>query len=438
MARTNRRAAALAPLLTVGLCLGGLALASPAVATTDPNPSSPDLAGSAAVARAAVAAPAATTTVTDPLRAGTYRLSSYYGPRCIPTVGASSWHLGQDFGAADGTPIYAVAGGVVRTAGAISGFGQWIVIDHTVDGKRVSTVYGHMWNATRYVHAGQKVTAGQRIASVGANGTATGPHLHLEVWPGGYGGTSTDPLAWLTAHKVAVKAGATSVAARTVPASCTYYTNASVNLRTGASTTSASLGVYGVNTRLTSKPGAKTGDWVKVTAGGRTGWMYDSYVSPSKSSVPAVTLAKPVTRYVTATTLNVRASASTSARVVAKVSKGKAVSVLTSTSSAGWAKIRTGSVTGWVSAQYLTATKPGSTTKPAPKPTYPVRYVDVTTLNLRKTASTSATVLAKLHEGAKVQTLGATSKAGWVKVSVKVGKATKTGYVSAQYLRTKP
>lgn len=124
-----------------------------------------------------------------PMAPGSFTISSGYGPR------AGGFHAGIDYAAPLGTPIYAAADGTVVAAGSASGFGQWIVIDHVIGGKKVSTVYGHMYPSGVLVHTGQPVKAGQHIANVGANGQATGPHLHFEVWPGGRltGGRSVDP-----------------------------------------------------------------------------------------------------------------------------------------------------------------------------------------------------------------------------------------------------
>jgi murein DD-endopeptidase MepM/ murein hydrolase activator NlpD len=65
------------------------------------------------------------------------------------------------------------------------------------------TVYGHV--DTYSVHAGQRVTVGQQIAEVGNRGQSSGPHLHLEVHPGGglYTG-AVDPVPWLDARRVTV------------------------------------------------------------------------------------------------------------------------------------------------------------------------------------------------------------------------------------------
>ena len=73
-----------------------------------------------------------------PLKAGTYHLSSPFGPR------DRQMHWGQDFAADDGTHIYAAQAGSVQYIGAATGFGQWIVIDHPAPAGGGTTVYGHM------------------------------------------------------------------------------------------------------------------------------------------------------------------------------------------------------------------------------------------------------------------------------------------------------
>lgn len=103
-------------------------------------------------------------------------------------------HQGIDLAGNVGTPIYASADGVVSNAGPASGFGQWVVLDHVQGGQLVSTVYGHIESYS--VEVGQQVRAGQQIATVGNRGVSTGPHLHWEVWQGGWGTTAVDPLPY--------------------------------------------------------------------------------------------------------------------------------------------------------------------------------------------------------------------------------------------------
>jgi murein DD-endopeptidase MepM/ murein hydrolase activator NlpD len=106
-----------------------------------------------------------------------------------------SLHAGADIAGAYGSPIVAVADGTVVEAGPASGFGQWIRIRHE-DG--TISVYGHI--SAIYVHAGQKVLAGDRIAAMGNLGFSTGTHLHLEIWRNGK--DKVDPVRWLAARGV--------------------------------------------------------------------------------------------------------------------------------------------------------------------------------------------------------------------------------------------
>ena len=93
----------------------------------------------------------------------------------------------------------AAAAGTVIVAGPAGGFGQWVQIRHD---DRTVTVYGHM--ATIDVGIGQRVSAGDLIATMGAEGNSTGPHLHFEVWPGGDRASRIDPAVWLAEHGVAL------------------------------------------------------------------------------------------------------------------------------------------------------------------------------------------------------------------------------------------
>ena len=131
---------------------------------------------------------------------GSVPIAGGFGPRVAPCAGCSSFHKGLDMNPGVGTPIRAVAGGVVRFATAYDngGLGVHVIIDHRIDGKLVSSLYGHMVQGSLAVHQGQTVGVGQRLGSVGTTGQSTGPHLHFEILLGGV--TPTDPHAWLTAR----------------------------------------------------------------------------------------------------------------------------------------------------------------------------------------------------------------------------------------------
>jgi murein DD-endopeptidase MepM/ murein hydrolase activator NlpD len=121
------------------------------------------------------------------------RVSSGFGYRW------GTMHAGMDFAAPMGTPEYAVMDGVVIRAGAASGFGLAVYIQHA-DG--TVTVYGHMEQIL--VQQGQAVKAGDTIALLGNRGQSTGPHLHFEVHLGGMEGQKVDPVSWLREHGVAI------------------------------------------------------------------------------------------------------------------------------------------------------------------------------------------------------------------------------------------
>ena len=108
------------------------------------------------------------------------RLSSGFGYRIDPLYKTVKFHPGLDFSAPQGTPIYATADGVVRTAGNLgNGYGNHVVISH---GYSYSTLYGHMYRIK--TKKGQRVKRGEIIGYVGNSGKSTGAHLHYEVIKG--------------------------------------------------------------------------------------------------------------------------------------------------------------------------------------------------------------------------------------------------------------
>jgi murein DD-endopeptidase MepM/ murein hydrolase activator NlpD len=99
-------------------------------------------------------------------------------------------HAGIDLANSIGTPILAVSDGVVIDAGPTAGYGMWVKLRHA-DG--TVTLYGHV--NTTLVSVGQRVMAGDQIATMGNRGNSTGPHLHFEVLLGG--SERIDPVPWL-------------------------------------------------------------------------------------------------------------------------------------------------------------------------------------------------------------------------------------------------
>lgn len=141
--------------------------------------------------------------VVFPLPTGTWTESSPFGQRTDPFTGVRSFHTGIDYAAPPGTPVLAIADGTVSFAGTDQIYGGLVIINHRIEGQTVATVYGHMPPEQIQVHTGQHVTAGWEIGQVGSEGRSTGPHLHVELRPGGPHAAAIDPAPWLSAHHAA-------------------------------------------------------------------------------------------------------------------------------------------------------------------------------------------------------------------------------------------
>ena len=150
-----------------------------------------------------------TSRVVFPLPEGSYTNTDSFGWRTDPFTGERQFHSGSDLAAADGTPIYAVADGRVTVAEFSSGWGGLIVIEHTVQGARVASYYAHMWQDGIYVTSGETVAAGQHIGDVGSSGRSTGPHLHVEIRPGGQAQPPVNAVEWLAQHGAVPSDGTT-------------------------------------------------------------------------------------------------------------------------------------------------------------------------------------------------------------------------------------
>ena len=116
-------------------------------------------------------------------------ITSGFGMRMHPLLGYSKMHKGVDFGAPTGTAIYAAGDGVVTRAGRVSGYGNYVELEHNA---QYATAYGHLSAFARGLHEGERVRQGEVIGYVGMSGMATGPHLHYEVH---YQGVQIDPLS---------------------------------------------------------------------------------------------------------------------------------------------------------------------------------------------------------------------------------------------------
>ncbi|MBI4269030.1 MAG: M23 family metallopeptidase [Candidatus Rokubacteria bacterium] len=93
----------------------------------------------------------------------------------------TGWHHGIDIKAAPGTPVLAAAAGVVVTSEVAPRYGRVVRVEH---GDGFVSVYAH--NDRNLVVPGDRVGAGETIATVGRTGRATTDHLHFEIWREGH------------------------------------------------------------------------------------------------------------------------------------------------------------------------------------------------------------------------------------------------------------
>lgn len=122
-----------------------------------------------------------------------HRFTSNFGYRRDPKGGGRRMHSGVDFAAPKGTPIYATADGVVKSAKTEGGYGATVRIQHEFG---FETVYAHQ--SRLRVRAGQQVSRGDHIGDMGATGRSTGVHLHYEVR---LGGRAVNPMTYVEAAK---------------------------------------------------------------------------------------------------------------------------------------------------------------------------------------------------------------------------------------------
>jgi N-acetylmuramoyl-L-alanine amidase len=220
----------------------------------------------------------------------------------------------------------------------------------------------------------------------------------------------------------------------------TVKVNTTLNVRSGPGAQYKVVGSLKNGTKVEVLD--KSGSWYKIKYGSITGYVSGQYLVISGTSTtpaspaptPAPTPSGQTGTVKVSSTLNVRSGAGTQYKVVGSLKNGTKVEVLGKSGS--WYQIKYGSITGYVSGQYLvvsgTSTIPASpapTPEPTPTPSGQTGTVKVSsTLNVRSGAGTQYKVVGSLKNGTKVEVLG--KSGSWYQI--KYGSI--TGYVSGQYL----
>ena len=107
------------------------------------------------------------------------RISSGFDRRRMhPVLHTTTAHLGIDYAAPTGTPVWAAASGTITHRGPAGGAGNLVMIRH--DGG-YETAYMHLSKFAADQKVGQRISAKTVIGYVGTTGLSTGPHLHFGV-----------------------------------------------------------------------------------------------------------------------------------------------------------------------------------------------------------------------------------------------------------------
>jgi murein DD-endopeptidase MepM/ murein hydrolase activator NlpD len=127
-----------------------------------------------------------------PIPAGSYTLTAGFGQ--VSGLWAS-FHTGLDFAAPTGTPIHAVSSGTITEIGWAGSYGN-----RTIETLPDGTEIWYCHQSAIEVTTGETVTRDEQIGLVGATGNVTGPHVHIEVRPGG--GDPVDPFPAFVVHGI--------------------------------------------------------------------------------------------------------------------------------------------------------------------------------------------------------------------------------------------
>jgi mannosyl-glycoprotein endo-beta-N-acetylglucosaminidase len=218
-----------------------------------------------------------------------------------------------------------------------------------------------------------------------------------------------------------------------VSAPSTKYVNVtsgSLNMRNSPSTSASIIVKLAKGTSV--QVYSEANGWAKIVVYGQTGYVNSDYLSDtgqSSTNSNATAVQQTVTEYVNVSSgsLNLRLSNSVSSAVLTKLANGTEIQVLSSSS--GWAKIQVNGKTGYVSTDYLTETKPNTSTQQEQQVV--TKYVNVSlgsSLNMRKSPSVNSSIIVKIARGVEVTVLSEAN--GWANIEA----YGQTGYVSTEFL----
>lgn len=115
-----------------------------------------------------------------------WKVTSYMGYRIHPISHVRKHHNGTDIWSKHEPCVIEApyAGKVIKVGNNPTGYGNYVILRHKIQGKNYITLYGHMKDGSVKVRTGQKVTAGTALGKMGSTGASTGKHLHWELQAG--------------------------------------------------------------------------------------------------------------------------------------------------------------------------------------------------------------------------------------------------------------
>ena len=198
---------------------------------------------------------------------------------------------------------------------------------------------------------------------------------------------------------------------------------ANLNVRKSASTNSSILGSLKNGSQVTIVE--TLNGWYKINYGSSYGYISSSYVSFNGQSSATVGYVK-----TSGSNLNVRKNATTNSGILGTLLNGAQVEIVETLS--GWYKIKYGNSYGYVSSSYISMTQSSGNNGTIGNQTAYIK-TNGSSLNVRKSASTSSTILGSLSNGSQISIVETLS--GWYKIKYGSGY----GYVSSSYVTfTKP
>jgi murein DD-endopeptidase MepM/ murein hydrolase activator NlpD len=112
------------------------------------------------------------------VRAGRAKVPAKQAGQAPSTVQRWRTHMGIDYAAPTGTPVFSVANGKIAYLGYNGAFGNLIIVEHPGNYR---TYYAHLSNYNVELSVGNDVRRGFEIGYVGSTGRSSGPHLHYEL-----------------------------------------------------------------------------------------------------------------------------------------------------------------------------------------------------------------------------------------------------------------